>query len=76
VDDAVRAAQERDEVVRLDVRRPPRRLRLLERRAPARDADDLFNRVVRRERREQARSDVAGGTDDDDPAHGWSTILK
>src|SRR4051794_18807866 len=76
MDDAVRAAEDRHEVVALDVGGDPRRLRSIGPRTPPRDADDLVHRVVRAERSDEARADVARRSDDHDAAHGRSTTLK
>jgi len=65
VDDGVCSAEEARQIVRFAVRtRPLRGRKRIRLGKPASDADDLVLR--RRERAKQARSDVAGGADDDD----------
>ena len=66
MDDTVGAVEKRGEIVALDVRLLPFRLGEVLLRTPPRQADDLVDGVVRRERAQEARADVAARSGDDD----------
>ncbi len=66
LDDAVRAGEERRELVAGDVGGGPLDLRELELGEPPGDAEDRVDRGLVGERPEQARAGVAGRADDDD----------
>src|SRR4029079_15405032 len=76
VDDAVRAAQQRDEVVVLAVRRVPLGIVEVAEREPPGQTDDLLDAVVGRQRANEARADVAARPGDDDAHYCFRPIAR
>ena len=75
MDDGIRAAEERHEVVGGDVGRGPLCLGDLELRQAAGDAEHRIHCGFAGELVEQARAGIARCSDDDDVHYGWRTTL-
>jgi hypothetical protein len=76
MDDAVGAAEDRLQIVPLDVGTPPFRLRSVTVRSPPGQPDDRVDLVVVCERPQEARADVAARAGDDYAHQGFKTTLK